>query len=305
MDGFIEWLRVKAPYSIGDYARYYERYREALSSLDLARLPCNSWLLKLVGNYIEYLLYHGAIDFTTYAAKKAELRLRRQACSPFIGRRGEGIGRCPESLNPLEGPVYWVWRGLLESGVRAKHLWRITRIRPEEVDGALVWDVRVTTGTKRVNIIVLDPEETAPRLHHVLSSYSYSRLRDTAARRRAPLSCARKIHWNLCIAATGDRQLCGFIQGRWRPTDIAHYEDYKYAAVRASRLVWPLAHRFLDEGIGLRRLLDDLKYYTLPDRIEPGKKHIPRLEAEGPGEPGGNVDADVVSVLTLYSNRLG
>ncbi len=301
---FVEWLRLRAPVSAEEYSRYYARYRGLLEALRFGELPCNSWLLKLAGSYLEYLLFQGSVGFQEYAAKRVELRLRASNCQRT--RRGRGVYRCPERLPGLRGPVYWVWTGLLESGVRARHLWKILHARPEEIDGVLVWNIREVLGTKRINVIVLDPD-TASRLYIVLREYEYRRVKDQAAKRKAPLSCARKIHWNACLAVTRDRKLCGFIQGRWAPVDIIHYEEYAAEAAKLSRRVWRYARLAL-EGYSIRdilQLVDDLEYYPPPNRVEPGKQYVPGLQAEGTGETGGDVHADIVSILSLYSDRLG
>ena len=303
-DGFLSWLGARAPASLGDYARYYKRYRGLLEGLELSRLPCNSWVLKLAGSYIEYLLYTSSVDLETYARLRLELRLRWRACSVAKPRRGVGVERCPSSIPRLRGPVYWVWRALLESGVRAKHLWLLWGRRPETVEGALVWDLRLP-GTKRVNTVILSPE-TAARAILVVERWSYRTIKDYSHRLGAPVSCPRKIHWNVCIALA-DRSLCGFIQGRWAPVDIVHYEMWKLEAAKVSKRIWRVTGKAL-EGYTLKELLalvDNLKYNPPLSRVEAGEQHVARLNPQGPGEPGGDGNADIVSILSAYSNRLG
>ncbi len=301
--GFLAWLGARAPASLDDYVRYYNRCRGLLEGLEFSRLPCNSWILKLAGSYLEYLLTRGLIGIEKYARLRLELRLRGRACSGARPRPGVGVERCPSSVPRLQGPVYWVWRALLESGARAKHLWLIKGRRPENVEGALVWDLRLP-GTKRVNTIILSPE-TAARASLVVERWSYRTIKDYSHRLGAPVSCPRKIHWNVCIALA-DRSLCGFIQGRWAPVDIVHYEMWKPEAARISKKIWGITGKAL-EGHTLKELLalvDNLKYNPPLSRVETGEQHIARLNPQGPGEPGGDGNADIVSILSAYSNRL-
>ena len=87
-----EWLRRRAPDSADRYLRYFEKYEGLLEGLDLASFPCNSWVLKLAGHYLDFLLYNGELDAGEYARLRLELQARRRVCSDVRGaKRGGGV----------------------------------------------------------------------------------------------------------------------------------------------------------------------------------------------------------------------
>ncbi|MCE4625758.1 MAG: hypothetical protein F7C35_07865 [Desulfurococcales archaeon] len=301
LTGFLSWLRLRAPVSIRDYARYYERYRVELETLKISRLPCNSWVLKLAGSYIEFLLYNGSVDLETYARLRMELRLRKRACEP--PNRGVGIGRCDGRVEVPEH-LYWFARGLLESGTRLKHLWLIRESRPDRFGSVLVWDVNRSIGRKRVNVVILH-EDTGARLAWLVDRLSYERVKDRG--RRVGFSCMRKYHYNLCLAASRrDRAICDFIQGRNKPVSILHYEEYKASTASLAEKIWPgswamLRGASLQEAIRLvRELVDDAG----SGRVEANDQSVSRTETQGPSELYRDVYAEILSILSLYSDRL-
>lgn len=121
-----EWLRRRAPDSADRYLRYFEKYEGLLEGLDLASLPCNSWVLKLAGHYLDFLLYNGELDAGEYARLRLELQARRRACSAGRGRKPRGVEACPDRavMPDARRTLYWVARALLESGVRLSSLHR-------------------------------------------------------------------------------------------------------------------------------------------------------------------------------------
>ncbi len=246
---FIEYVASKAPRSIDDYRRYWHRYRELLEELNIAALPCNKWVLKLASHYLSWLSLTGK-EFQLIAAKREELRQRIRLCRQVIEGRAEPL--CPERFTASADPRAAVLqRAVLYSGVRAKHLWLLRGMEPVYSDDkTVVYDVRKTLGFKRINVIIL-PSSLAKEVLSLVSRYSYKTVQKYV---KPPIRCFRRYHWNLCLKATGDRTLCGFIQGRWRPTDLAHYEAYVETSVEAQLKTWELA-RLFESGVSLRAIL--------------------------------------------------
>ena len=77
---FEEWLRGRAPESVEGYMRYYSRFRRELEELKIAGLPCNSWVEKLAGLWLDYLLFRGRLNVDSYSRKKVGLQVYRRAC---------------------------------------------------------------------------------------------------------------------------------------------------------------------------------------------------------------------------------
>ena len=315
MLSFAESLRGRAPESARDYASYYERYRGILEELRLEALPCNSWVLKLASHWLNYLQYTGRIGLETYARKRIELEVRRRACLGSRGLQalGRGLGRCPDSCIRPDARTQWFYvaKALIESGVRLKHLWRASRmsVRPEVYGGGVVvLDLRARYGFKRVNVAIMDYYSWL-RASRVLSRVDYRSVGKAFARRGwTPPGCYRKYHWNICIAATGDRDLCRFIQGRREPVDIAYYEDYKASGVAAYLRMRPYLLRIL-EGEPLSAVLASLRleYKAPPRGVEDHEHPIVGPEPEGLSELLGDSDSQAEPIATLirkYSNLL-
>ncbi len=299
---FIDWLRLRAPYSAYTYAKYFEKHKDELESFNIRRLPCNSWVLKLAGRYIEWSLATGNLSLEEYAVKRLELRARMKICKPALNtsigmERCRGVVRAPDNL-------LWIIRALLESGVRLKHLWLIRGLRPERYDNVLVWDINRSIGKKRVNVVVLH-EDTGARLAWVVDRLSYEQVKDRG--RRIGFSCMRKYHYNLCLAASRrDRALCDFIQGRSKPVSILHYEEYKASTASLAEKIWPGSWAML-RGASLQeaiRLVRELVDYAGPGRVEAHDQSVSGPEPEGAGEIHRDVNAEILSMLSLYSNRL-
>ncbi len=310
---FEEWLRGRAPESVEGYMRYYSRFRRELEGLRIAGLPCNSWVEKLAGLWLDYLLFRGRLDVDSYSRKKVELQVYRRACRAARHRPGgRGLRRCPAAPRLPDGRTRWRSIALLalESGVRAKHLWRAARegLEPDVVSGYALLDLREDYGYKRVNIVVAR-YYTLRSAFRALREVSYDSLRQAYARHGwTGLGCYRKYHWNLCLEASGgDRLLCGFIQGRWRPVEIGHYEDYKRSAVALLEAMLPGVDA-LAKGASLERALGLLKDQPPPGRVKGDPNPVPGPQAEGPGEPLRDSDPEALASLALirrYSDLLG
>ena len=324
-----------------DYIRYWRQYRGKLEALDIAGLPCNKWVLKLASHYLSWLGLVGG-SFDVIAAKREELRLKTRSCSGVIEKREVECGLYISYSNGWRAVIQ---RAVLYSGVRAKHLWLLSRARPiYEDDHLVVYDLRRSLGYKRVNVVVL-PKDLAESVLAIIGFYAYK----TAQKGfKPPVRCFRRYHWNLCLKATGDRTLCGFIQGRWRSVDLAHYEEYVWSSVEAQLATWRFTKRF-EAGASLRELLSGralpetlhspegkvsaiglyqtlqasstgdgllpgsnllagLKYYPSLGRVEPG------TDTRSLGEPDGlsecpryrdEVLESTLGLLRLYSQRLG
>ncbi len=309
---FGEWLRARAPGSYRDYMRYFEKHRGVLERLELRRLPCNSWLLKLAGLWLDYLLQSGELAVDVYAVKRLELQAVRRVCGGISRGRGSGLGRCPVAPRLPERGLKWFSVALLalESGVRVKHLWRasLEAGEPRLSGGVVVLDVRIDYGFKRVNVIVAR-ESTWEEARRVLSQVSYDYVKKLfTVRGWTPPGCYRKYHWNLCLEASGDRLLCGFVQGRWRPVEIGYYEDYVSRSVGVLRSILPGVDA-LASGASLAEALRLLKDNSPPHGVENGPKPGAGAPAEGLREPLGDGDAETVgalaSLVRKYSDLLG
>ena len=201
---FIEYLGTKAPHSLRDYTRYWKRYRRLIEELNVSKLPCNKWLLKLMSNYLSWLSLTGA-DFRLVAAKREELRLKTRLCKHIIEKKEP---QCREYIlyNRSELGAS-IQRAVLYSGTRAKHLWLIKSISPIYRDTNIaIYDLRRSLGYKRVNVIIM-PRDIENKVIEIVTRYSYK----TAQKYfDPPVRCFRRYHWNLCLKATQDRTLCGF-----------------------------------------------------------------------------------------------
>ncbi len=311
---FEEYLARRAPASLRDYMRYYERLRHALGTLEprlYERLPCNTWVLKLARIYVRWAMLEGCVDTGTAAHLLLVIQERERVCRGEIRGRGEGFDRCPEAPRP--SGRHWVrviQEAVAWSGARAKHLWLISETPRERVrryGDVIVYDLRKTFGKKRVNIIPL-PAGLAPRVLEVVSTRSYNSRR--AVRDSTPWSCWRKYHYELCLAASDSEQLCDFIHGRYRPTSVKHYMDYVRRAAGVTARLKPgveklLEGRDLGEALlALTRAAPTQARVNLPEdklqvnRVEEYFDAVTLPDAEGLREGLGDRDDELRAITT-------
>ncbi len=175
-------------------------------------------------------------------------------------------------------------------------------------DGLVVVDLRQDYGFKRVNVVVAR-FYTWKRASRLLRGVSYNHVKKVFSEKGwTPPGCYRKYHWNLCLEATrGDRLLCGFIQGRWRPVEIGYYEDYAGRSLEVLRSLLPAVDalaRGIPLGVALRLLKDEPPLNGVEDHPYP----VAGPPTEGSGESLGDRDPEAESLAALvreYSDLLG
>jgi len=292
---FCAWMR-----GLGlddDTLKWYCRYAGKLpvdesGILEVGKVECNSWMLKLTRHYLDYLLDGRIIGIEEYARLGLELQAREKVCRKRLEARGRGAYKCPDKPRVPDRRTrhYAIARALAESGVRLKELHRVARagLEGEVVEEAgtplIVIDVLERRGFKRVNIVSMTLQ-TWLRARRALQQLDYKSIVDYYSKRRlTPVSCYRKYHWNTCLAL-GTRQLCEFIQGRSKPVSITHYERYKWTAARLQARVVPAMSIVLEEGLSA---LNRLEYEDSPLHVDHYLDPVPRPYPQGTGEPGGN-----------------
>ena len=312
---FEEWLAKKAPGSVRDYMRYWGKaeIRRLIEGLEFGRFPCNSWILKLARNWLNWAIEAGLVSFDRAAAKLLELRHRERVCRSIRDRSGcRGAYVCPEK--PVLSRIWWaeiIQRAVAYSGIKAKHLWKLPSREPVIDDGhVVVWDFEgYREGKKGINIVIL-PKKLAEHVLDVVVSYSYMSRGAWSKSTQpdvTPVKCFRKYHYELCKEACRpvkeDTRICDFIQGRLRPVSVVHYLRYREAALRVQQEVWPLIDKLL-KGTPLSMLVERLKDKPALDRVENYSHLLTLREAKGFGKLLRDMDVELAFTLSLYANFL-
>jgi len=128
---FCDWLRSLGldMETVYWYCAYTGRLPLSGLLLDVGRVGCNSWLLKLSRHYTDFLLDTGQIGVGEYARLRLELQARERVCRKRLRTGGRGAYRCPERSRLLDKRTRTCIMVLVlaEGGVGLRQLWRVAR----------------------------------------------------------------------------------------------------------------------------------------------------------------------------------